>query len=100
VATEDPLWNSRPAAFVGLVCRGKRGGALRAERRLVGDTVHEFPDLHLDAEEQECAQVRDVVPSNTLRPGFYRYEIRVSNDDGILGEGRREFVALAPPVSP
>jgi VWFA-related protein len=100
VATEDPLWNSRPAAFVGLVCRGKREEALRAERRLVGDTVHEFPDLHLDAEGQECAQVRDVVPSNTLRPGFYRYEIRVSNDDGILGEGRREFVALAPPVSP
>ena len=81
-------------AFVGIVCRGKGRQSVRVERRLVGDKVHEFPDLELEIDDEPCAQVRDVVPSNTLMPGYYRYEIRVRENGEILGEGQRDFVAL------
>jgi len=94
VPDSDPVFTSRPAAFVGIVCRGKGRQSVRAERRLVGDRVHEFPDLELEIDEQPCAQVRDVIPSNTLTPGFYRYEIQLRQDDSIVEVGQREFVAL------
>jgi len=96
VPESDPLFTSRPTAFVAIVCRGKGRQSVRVERRLVGDKVHEFPDLELEIDEQPCAQVRDVIPSNTLMSGYYRYEIQVREDDEILGEGRRDFVAFAP----
>jgi hypothetical protein len=94
VPESDPLFTSRPTAFVGIVCRGKGRQSVRVERRLVGDKVHEFPDLELEIDEQPCAQVRDVIPSNTLASGYYRYEIQVRENGEILGEGRRDFVAL------
>ena len=100
IPESDPVFTSRPTAFVGIVCRGKGRQPVGAERRLVGDRVHEFPDLELENDEQSCAQVRDVIPSNTLTPGFYRYEIRLRQDDSIVEVGQREFVALDAPPRP
>ncbi len=94
VAEVEPLWISRPAAFVGLVCRARRSDAPRVGRRLSGDRIHEFPVLELDQDGQHCVQIRDVVPSNTLRPGYYHYEVRMLDGDRIQATGRREFVAL------
>ena len=99
VADSEPVFSSRPTAFVGIVCHGKGGEPVRAERRLVGDKVHEFPEQELEIEEQSCVQVRDVIPSNTLMPGYYRYEVRVRREARIVDEGRREFVALDEPAS-
>jgi hypothetical protein len=83
---------TRPAAFVGLVCRGKRKEAVTVRRRLTGESQHEFPDLELDATGERCAQLRDVVPSNSLRPGYYRYEVVVLDPAGkTRDEGHRDF---------
>lgn len=94
VPETDPVFSSRPTAFVGIVCRGKGRQSVTAERRLVGDKVHEFPALELEIDEQPCAQVRDVIPSNTLMPGYYRYEIQLFQDGSSLETGQRQFVAL------
>ena len=94
----SPLSTTEPAAFVGLVCRGKRSDPVRVARRLVGETSHGFPDLEIVHDDQPCAQIRDVVPSNTLRPGYYRYEVRVLSGEQTLANGRRDFVALAPEI--
>lgn len=100
VPESDPVFTSRPTAFVGIVCRGKGREAVWAERRLVGDKVHEFPAQELEVDEQSCAQVRDVIPSNTLMPGYYRYEIRLRQNESVLEVGQREFVALDEPAAP
>lgn len=94
VPESDPLFTSRPTAFVGIVCRGKGRQSVTAERRLIGDKVHEFPALELELDDQPCAQVRDVIPSNTLTSGYYRYEIQLRQGGSILETGQREFVAL------
>ena len=91
----DPVLGGRPAALVGLVCRGRRQrGRFDVERSLVGESVVEFPALSFDLEEDRCAQVRDVVPANTLGPGYYRYEVRVLRDGETLDERRHEFLAV------
>jgi len=91
----SPFSSAEPAAFVGLVCRG-HGDALHVSRRVVGLSTHDFPDLQLSDDEPPCAQIRDVVPSNTLRPGYYRYDVRVMSEREELASGAREFVVLAP----
>ena len=64
---------------------------------MVGLSAHDFPDLDLGGEhEAPCAQIRDVVPSNTLRPGYYHYDVRVLSEREELASGTREFVVLAP----
>jgi hypothetical protein len=52
--------------------------------------------LILDLREDRCAQVRDVLRADSLRPGYYRYDLRVSQDGKPLNENRREFVAVGP----
>lgn len=91
----DPVLGGRPAALVGLVCRGRhQRGRFDVERSLVGDSEVEFPPLSFDLEDDRCAQVRDVVPANTLGPGYYRYEVRVLRDGESLDERRHEFLAV------
>jgi VWFA-related protein len=91
----DGVLTDRPVALVGLVCRGRRQkGELEIRRSLVGASVTEFPQLEFDLELDRCAQLRDVVPEMTLAPGFYRYEVRVFQDERKLAEGQREFVAV------
>jgi hypothetical protein len=63
---------------------------------VVGGSTHDFPDLELDDDGHGCAQIRDVVPSNTLLPGYYRYEVRVLAPRAELASGAREFVVVAP----
>jgi hypothetical protein len=95
VAGENPIMATRPAAFVGLVCRGKRNESVRVERRIVGDSTLDFPDLELDADDDRCAQVRDVVPSNSLPAGYYRYRVVLLASGKKVDEGHRDFVVLA-----
>jgi hypothetical protein len=96
LADGSPFSSSEPAAFVGLVCGGSHTDGLRVSRRVVGLSTHDFPDLELSDDESPCAQIRDVVPSNTLRPGYYRYDVRVMSEREELASGAREFVVLAP----
>ena len=93
----EPLVTDRPAALVGLVCRSRRQkGALSVERSLVGISVEHFPPLVFDLEEDRCAQLRDVLPSGSLGPGFYRYEVRVSQDAKTLSQAELGFMAVQP----
>jgi VWFA-related protein len=96
-AQEQPVLTELPTAFVGLVCRGRKaGGVFEVERSLVGDSRVDFDPLILDLQEDRCAQVRDVVSADSLRPGYYHYDLRVSQNGKLLNENRREFVAVGP----
>jgi hypothetical protein len=92
VGPEHPLARTRPAAFVSLVCRGKRTETVTVARGLVGESAHDFPDQELGTEDGRCVQIRDVVPSNSLRHGYYRYVVTVRASDKTLDEGYRDFV--------
>jgi len=96
-APEHPVLTELPTAFVALVCRGKKpGGSFEVERSLVGNATIDFDPLSFELQDDRCAQVRDVVSANTLRPGYYHYDLRVSRDGEPINENRREFVAVGP----
>ena len=90
----DPIDPSKPTAVVTVVCPAAgRDPARIVERVLTGPTRHEFPPQDLSGE-TSCVQLRDVVPSNTLRGGPYRYTLRVLSGDTALVEAEREFVVV------
>ncbi len=95
----DALDSSQPAALMSLVCRGSRqAGRVSVERLLAGDVVVDFPPLAFDLGADLCAQVRDVIPAESLPPGSYSYEIRVLQDGSVVHRRAREFrVAAAQP---
>jgi len=94
----EPLRAERATALIGLVCRGrKRRGPLQVQRTLIGETAVEFPPLELELAEGPCAQVRDLVPANTLGEGYYRYEISVREGEQTLHHAARDFLVVAGP---
>lgn len=98
---EDAVVTDRPTAIVGLVCRSRgHKGALRVERKLIGETATDFPPMDLDFGEDRCAQVRDLVPAGTLSPGFFRYEIRVLKGEAEIARRERRFAAIDPGSTP
>jgi hypothetical protein len=83
--TGEPLLPDRPAVLVSLVCRGRgRDGPLEARRWLTGDSTVEFPFMELDLLSERCAQIRDVIPENTLTAGAFRYGVQVSRASETL----------------
>jgi VWFA-related protein len=94
---QDPVLLDRPTALVGLVCGSRRNkGELLVERSLVGRSSVDFPPLSFDLHDGRCAQVRDLVPENTLTPGFYHYDLHLSQGGQRLHEFSREFVVADP----
>jgi len=88
---------SRPTALLTLVCRGQRqDGSLSVERSLIGSTAVDFPLLLFELGDDDCAQVRDVIPAGTLGPGAYGYEIRVLRDGEPVHQASREFRVATP----
>ena len=78
---------------MGLVCRNRRDpGLLRVDRALIGETAVEFPLLEFELSGERCAQIRDLIPADSLRPGSYRYVMRVVHDGAVLQEAARDFV--------
>jgi VWFA-related protein len=93
----EPVRTDLPTALMGLVCRNRRHkGLLQVERVLIGDTAVEFPLLQFELANERCAQVRDLIPTGRLRPGPYRYVMRVLHEGSVLHEVSRDFVAAAP----
>ena len=92
LAPEDPVDPSRPVVLVTLVCRGKREKEpLQVERKLTGETSVDFPALRVEFGNDRCAQVRDVVPENTLGGGGFRYVVRALAADKELTASERPF---------
>lgn len=97
LALHEVVDSRRPTALLGLVCRDRRQqGKIQVVRRLVGNTAIDFPDLEFDLAQERCAQVRDMIPADTLGAGDYRYELRVMRDGSPAHEAAREFTAALP----
>jgi VWFA-related protein len=86
-----------PTAAVFLTCRDskKRAASLRVVRRLVGATAVEFEPIELAPSEIRCAQIRDMIPADTMTAGGFVFEIRVYRGDEELASASREFVVVA-----
>jgi hypothetical protein len=97
--TRDPseaVRSDRPTALVALVCHGRRHrGPLRVERTLTGRSEQGFEALTLDLEQDRCAQLRDLLPADSLRPGYHRYEVRVFEEAQERAAASRGFYAVA-----
>jgi VWFA-related protein len=89
----ETVRTGKPAALVTLVCRGRRNrGFFTVQRSLTGESAQEFDPLEVDLQEDRCAQVRDVIPENSMGPGYYLYEVRVMREDETLDERSRLFL--------
>ena len=98
LAIDEPVRADRPLAFVGLVCRGSRKSTtLAVVRALRGERALELPPLELVLDPESCAQVRDLVPADTLAPGQYTFEMRVAGTDVVTTRAFR-VAAVETPV--
>ena len=66
-------------------------------RRPSNPSEVQFPELQFRLDSERCAQIRDVIPAGSLGPGFYRYVVRVKQDEELLQEVAREFHAVDGP---
>jgi VWFA-related protein len=90
----EPASIGSPIALISLICRDRRHeGSFIIERSLTGNTAQDFPPLTIELDENRCAQVRDLLPADSLQPGYYLYELRLLRDERILQEQAREFFA-------
>lgn len=93
----QPILTDRPTALVGLVCRSKKNErSLEVRRSLVGASTVDFPPLAIDLGDERCAQIRDLVPENTMGAGYYRYDIHVTAGGDTVSTESRDFFAVAP----
>ncbi len=93
-AEEDPIRTQLPTALVSVVCRGANlPDLVRVERKLGSAAPVDFQTIHLLPGKDQCAQVRDMIPPDTLREGHFRYEVRLVTKNGEVASGFREFDA-------
>lgn len=80
-----------PSAFTTIVCRKRPTKTpLLVERTLVGETSTRFdPPLRIEASEDSCVLIQDVVRGATLGAGAFSYELRVRE------EGAEEPITIA-----
>jgi VWFA-related protein len=94
---EELVRTAEPTALMSLICRNRRSkGTLHVARALIGDAALEFPALQFELDDDRCAQVRDLIPAESLPPGPYRYILRVLHEGSVLDEVTRDFVARGP----
>lgn len=93
----EPIDGSRPTVLMSLVCRNhEQKGTLSIGRILSGSAAVSFPPLEFDLGEDLCAQVRDLIPGETLAPGAYSYEVLVSQDGTALHRASLDFRVADP----
>ena len=94
---QDTVLTDRPTAVVGLVCRNRPEKDLfEVHRTLEGESSVEFPTLLLEAQEERCTQVRDLIPTRMMTSGGFRYELRVTANGEPIVENAIEFFAIDP----
>jgi len=100
--TEDEfVLPDRPTALVAIVCRDRpRKLALDVERRLTGQTAVGFPPLAVEAGEDRCILLGDLVPAGVMTEGAFVYSVRVLGEEGELAGAAREFAAIRPADEP
>ena len=65
----------------------------------MGQSPLDFDPVVLDPGQQACAQILDIVPTQTLTAGYYRYEIGLYKDGKPLDQARLDFEAVFPSPS-
>jgi hypothetical protein len=79
-------------AFVTAACvEGKRDAALRAERRIVGETEVSFAPMELRPDGSRCVQIRDLVVAGSFGAGRMTYFVRVVSGDAEVASQELAF---------
>jgi VWFA-related protein len=93
VAEDEPLQADAPTAVIVLVCRAKdEKQPLRVVRTLAGEAETPVGTTELDANNERCAQVVDLIPPKMLGAGRYRFIVTVLSDGKELARGERALV--------
>jgi len=93
-AEEEPVRTDRFVVLVTVICKSRDvKDALLVHRQLVGAGSVRFDPMEIDLDEEDCALIRDVVPSGTMTPGAFRYRIQVHDASNELAEAERRFFA-------
>jgi hypothetical protein len=97
----NPVDPRAPVALVTAACLDRASdAALRAERRLVGETEVSFAPMMLSADKGQCVQIRDLVAANSLGAGRMTYFVRIlSGDEELVSEELAFDVAEVPAAS-
>ena len=89
-----PVRIQLPTALVSVVCRGEKiSESVRVERKLEGASVVDFEPIDLLPGQDQCAQVRDMIPPGTMGAGHFRYGVRLLTDSGEIAATVREFTS-------
>ena len=96
VGPEQSLQNNLPIVIVGLVCRGSQESkTLIVQRSIAGVVQSKFDDLEVELVSEACAQIRDVIPGQTLSPGKFEYRIRAIAEGRVAAERKHSFSVMA-----
>lgn len=94
---EDWVRPDRPAALLAMVCRKKSDRRpIEVERTLEGETLVEFPALHIGDEEDRCVLLSDLIPPDTMTEGEFNYAVRVIEEGSEIASRARPFTAVQP----
>jgi len=89
---DDPVQSELPTAVISVVCRGaKVRDSVSVERKFEGASVVEFETIELRPGEDQCAQVRDIIPPGTMGQGHFRYGVRLLANGNEIAASVREF---------
>ena len=97
---DEPLQAELPTALVSLVCHGGRRERAEVRRTLIGESDVTFPPLEVDFGDERCAQIRDIIPSDTLGTGQFVYRVDLMDQDGIAGSSERQLTVGIESPSP
>jgi len=97
----NPVDPRAPVAFVTAACvEGPPDAALRAERRIVGESEVPFAPMELRPDERRCVQIRDLVAAGSLGAGRLTYFVRILAGDAVVASQELPFDVAEVPASP
>ena len=92
---DDPVQAQLPTAVISVVCRGSGvAEPVSVQRNLEGASSIKFKTITLSPDQDQCAQVRDMIPPGTLGQGHFKYELKLVTSTGTLADGERKFTAI------
>ncbi len=96
LAADDWVQPELPTSLIGVICRGSRSGEdVSLLRSLSGSTEAGFSPISLVGEKARCFAFSDLIRSDTMTAGHFRYDVQLGGAAEPGAIGVREFMVVA-----